>query len=524
MITPEMRAQMRRLVLVELWKIETVARRFGVHHSTVRRTLVDAPQLEGAKAPSKVDPHKAYIVDQLSQYPELTSTRLFMMLRDRGYSGGVATLRRYVAQVRRPAPRKVYLRVEVEPGEQAQVDWGSFGHLRIGAAGAQRPLSAFVMVMSWSRALYVDFALDQRMESFLALHQRALTFFGGVPKRVLYDNLKSVVLHHVGATVQFNPRFLDFAGHYLFEPTAAPVRYPEAKGKVESLMRYLRSSFFYGRVFNSLDDVRRQVERWRDEVANQRLHGTTRERPSDRLVVERARLRPLPERPYDTALVVPAVVSKEARVRLDGNTYSVPPDLVGKSVLVRADELAVRVIHDSAVRAEHERSFDRRKHVEDPQHVEQLLARRKGALGPRKKDRIAALSDEARVYLQEIARRRIDLEGEVKKLLRLKDAYGEDDLRIGIARALTTRAFGARYVRALMDQARFEKGLGEPPEPVITGNAAADAIDATTHDLEPYDALFERFAGKEPHQGAFVDDDTACATAVTDRDDPLNRE
>src|SRR5207253_4014428 len=178
--------------------------------------------------------------------------------------------RRYVAQVRRPSPRKAYLCVEVEPGEQAQVDWGSFGHLRVGRSGSQRPLSAFVMVLSWSRAMYVDFALDQKMETFLAMHRRALESFAGVPKRILYDNLKSVVLHHIGATVQFNPRFLDFAGHYLFEPVAAPVRYPQAKGKVESMMRYLRQSFFSGRVFTSLDDVREQAARWLREVANER--------------------------------------------------------------------------------------------------------------------------------------------------------------------------------------------------------------------------------------------------------------
>ena len=507
MITADMRAQMRRLVLVDRWQIETVARRFGVHHSTVRRALVDETRLEGIKSASMLDDFKPFIVDQLSQYPELTSSRLMLLLRERGYNGGVAILRRYVAQVRRPSPRKVYLRVEVEPGEQAQVDWASFGHLRVGPSGAQRPLSAFVMVLSWSRAMYVDFALDQRMETFLAMHQRALAFFGGVPRRMLYDNLKSVVLHHVGATVQFNPRFLDFAGHYLFEPVAAPVRYPEAKGKVESLMRYLRQSFFYGRVFTSLDDIRQQAARWRDDVANVRLHGTTRERPADRLIVERARLRALPERAYDSALVVAAVVGKEARVRLDGNTYSVPPDLVGKHVLVRADESSVRVVHDGVVAAEHARTFERRRHIEDERHVEELLARRKGALGPRKRDRIAALSDEARVYLQEIARRRIDLEAEVKKLLRLKDVYGDDDLRDGLARALATRTFGARYVRALMDQARFARGLGEPPEPIVTGNAAADAVDVTLHDLEPYDALFERTKVTADGEGPAIDDD-----------------
>lgn len=484
-----MRAQMRRLVLVERWKIETVARRFGVHHSTVRRALDDAEPTQGTPFPSAVDPFKPYIVDRITAYPELSATRLLEELKERGYPRGIAILRRYVAQVRQPRARKAYLRVEVEPGEQAQVDWGSFGHLRVG--GAQRPLSAFVMVLSWSRALFVDFSLDQRMETFLAMHRRALEFFGGVPKRCLYDNLKSVVLHHVGSTVQFNPRFLAFASHYLFEPTAAPVRYPEAKGRVESNIRYLRQSFFYGRTFSSLADLREQAARWRDETANFRLHATTRERPADRLLVERARLRALPERPFDADLVLPCIVSKEARVRLDSNTYSTPPDVVGKTVHVRANDDTVRVLLDGAEIASHQRSWDRRRHVEDPVHVEKLLERRKGALGPRRKDRIAVLSDESRVYLQEIARRRIDLENEVKKLTRLLAVYGAEDLAAGMARALAARTFGARYVRTFMDQARFARGLGEPPEPVITGNALADGVEVHPHELESYDALFK---------------------------------
>ncbi len=276
-----------------------------------------------------------------------------------------------------------------------------------------------------------------------------------MPKKILYDNLKSVVLHHVGATVQFNPRFLDFAGHYLFEPVAAPVRYPEAKGKVESMVRYLRQSFFCGRVFASLDDVREQVSRWLAEVANERVHTTTRERPSDRLLVERPRLRVLPGRPYDSDVILPVVVSKEARVRFDANSYSVPAELVGKSILVRADERTVRVVHEGTEIAKHERSFERRVHIEDPIHVEALLERRKGALGPRRKDKVAALSDGCRAYLQEVARRRIDLENELRKLLRLQVLYGDDDLRIGMESALAARTLGARYVRALMDQARF---------------------------------------------------------------------
>lgn len=239
----DVKAELRRLVLREGWKIETAARRFGVHHSTVRRALAE-PEDVPVLSRSVVEPFKPYLIQRLTEAPELSAVRLFQEIRERGYQNGVAQVRRYSAKVRQPRSRKVYLRVETEPGEQAQVDWGHFGYLRVG--NTRRPLSCFAMVLSYSRALFIDFALDQRLETFLLMHRRALEFFGGVPKRILYDNLKSVVLHHFGSTVQFNPRFLTFAGHCLFEPTAAPVRYPEAKGRVESSIKYVRHSFFYG--------------------------------------------------------------------------------------------------------------------------------------------------------------------------------------------------------------------------------------------------------------------------------------
>ena len=499
MITAEMRVQMRRLVLVEGWRVETVARKFGVHHSTVRRAIDDTPPPAVPPAPGKLAPHKEYIVDRLVDAPELTGARLFSEVRNRGFTGSLSIVRRYVAKVRQPRFRKAYLRIETEPGEQAQVDWGSFGHYRIG--GAQRPLSAFVMVMSWSRAIFVDFSLDQKMETFLRMHRRALEFFGGVPKRILYDNLKSVVLSRVGSTIQFNPRFLQLAGHYLFEPTAAAVRYPEAKGKVENGVKYIRSSFFYGRTFASIDDLRQQAAEWRDQVANARIHGTTREPPADRLLIERTRVRALPERPFDADVVLPCVVSSDCRVRFDSNSYSVPYKLVGKDVTLRADDVSVRIVHDGATVAEHERSWGRRVHVENPDHIEQLIERRRAAQGPKRKDSLAALGPECRQYLQEVARRRINLDNEVRKLVRLRKAYGDEDLARGMAKALVSGTFGARYVRTLMDQDRFARGLSEPPDPVVTGNRAADDFVVEPHPMESYDALFSAPARDDESAG-----------------------
>jgi len=192
---------------------------------------------------------------------------------------------------------------------------------------------------------------------------------------------------------------------------------------------------------------------------------------------------------FDTDFVLPAIVSKEARVHLDSNTYSVPPDYVGRSVYVRADDRTVRVVWEHVEIAAHTRCWDRRRAIEDPAHRAGLLARRPGAQGPSRRVRLANLAPECRLYLQEIARRRINLDNEVRKLMRLVALYGETEVAGGMARALEARTFGARYVRTLIDQSRFARGLGEPPEPIITGNPTADALDVEPHDLETYDAI-----------------------------------
>lgn len=489
MITEQMRTEMRRLVLREGWRIETVARRFGVHHSVVRRVLRDDLPPERPRPASKLDPHRAYIIERLTDYPRLTAVRLMQELRERGLALSVSQLRRFLVQVRPPRPRRAYLRLEPVIGEQAQVDWGSFGHLRVGTT--QRPLSVFAMTLSWSRALFIDFSLDQQLETFLRMHRRALEFFGGVPRQVVYDNLKSVVLHHVGSTVQFNPRFLGFAGHYLFEPRAAPVRYPEYKGGVEAVIKYIRHSFWYGRTFSTLQGIRTQAASWLALVANERLHATTRERPAARLLVEQPKLHPLPPHPFDTDIVTPLIVTKEARVRFDANTYSVPPQLVGQTVILRASDDQVRILCDAVEVAAHPRCWDRRRHIENPAHIEQLLARRTAARGPKQRERLLGLCPEAHLYLHEIARRRIHLSHEVEKLLRLVDTYGETEVGSAIVQAIACKSFGARFVRALCDQARFARGLGEPPEPIVTGNPRADDLVVEPHNLEAYDALFD---------------------------------
>jgi len=243
MIDKDLQAKILRYHFVEQWGVNTIARQLGIHHTTVDRVLSQAglPKAERARRPSIVDPFHPLILETLAQYPSLTATRLLAMAQARGYRGGASQFRAHVAQLRPRRPREAYLRLKTLPGEQGQVDWGHFAHLQIGRA--KRPLMAFVMVLSFSRQIFLRFYLNQRMDNFLRGHVAAFAAFSGVPRVLLYDNLRSAVLERQGDAIRFHPILLALSAHYRFEPRpVAPAR-GNQKGRVERAIRYIRESF-----------------------------------------------------------------------------------------------------------------------------------------------------------------------------------------------------------------------------------------------------------------------------------------
>ncbi|MFN7135669.1 MAG: IS21 family transposase, partial [Myxococcales bacterium] len=351
-----------------------------VHHGTVRRALgLDGQTSTPLLRPSALDPYKALVGRVLEQYPTLTATRVHEMVKARGYAGSATQVRRYVATVRPATRAEAFLRRETLPGEEAQVDWGIFGKIQIG--NAKRTLSCFVLVLSHSRAMYAHFALDQTLESFLRGHVRAFEALGGVPRAILYDNLKSVVLERDGDAVRFHPRLLEFAGHYHFAPKpCAPYRGNE-KGKVERTIRYLRDSFFAARSYSSLADLNAQLARWIGQVAHaRRVPGDG----SGRLVAaaleeERPRLLRLPAHAFETDVVRAVASGKTPYVRFDLNDYSIPHTHVLKPLTLIASESRVRIADGASELAVHERSYDKGKTIEKPEHLASLAAAKRSA-------------------------------------------------------------------------------------------------------------------------------------------------
>src|SRR5438128_7792054 len=406
MISPEQRAEIRRLYYAEHWRVGTIATTLGVHHDTVRHAIeADRFIRPGAQIrPSALDPYKPFVLAPLEQYPRLRATRLYEMLGARGYAGSVVQVRRWVRTVRPAARAEAYLRLETLPGEQGQVDWGNFGALPIGRA--RRVLSCFVLVLSWSRAVYARFALDQTLESFLRGHVEAFAALGGSPRTLLYDNLKSVVLERSGEHIRFHPRLLELAGHYHFAPQPCAVARGNEKGRVERMIGFLRHAFFAARPFSSVADLNTQLARWIAEVAHARpVPGRREQRVAEALAEEQPRLLPLPEHPFPCELLRAVHSGKTPYIRFDGNDYSIPHTLVRRPLTLVASEQTVRLLDGSTEVARHARSYDRGQRIEDDAHLAALVAEKRHAHELRGRDRLRQACPQAAAFLDALPAR-----------------------------------------------------------------------------------------------------------------------
>lgn len=488
----EVVANIRRLHFAEHWKVGTIVAQLGVHHDAVERALgLEARGPVAARiAPMKLDPYKPFIRETLEKYPRLTAARLFHMVRGRGYSGSEIQVRRFVRQARPETRAEAYFRRETMPGEEGQVDWGLFGPLKVG--NATRRLCCFVMVLSHSRGVYARFYPDMTMENFLRGHVAAFAALGGVPRALLYDNLKSVVLERHGDAVRFHSRVLELAGHYHFAPKpCAPYRGNE-KGKVERTIRYLRDSFFAARRFNGLADLNAQLETWLAEVALVRNWPGAPDgrRIVDVLGAERERLLPLPEGAFPCDVVKPVASGKTPYIRFDGNDYSVPHVLVKKPLTLVAAETTVRILDGDVEVARHQRSYDKGARVDDEAHLEALARQKRRAAELGGRDVLRATLKNAAVFIDGLAARGAMLGAETSRLLRLLREYGPREVDAALAEAMARGALSATSVAHLLDtRARHRR---RPPNIDVVVPESVKHVHVTPHALADYDSLLDK--------------------------------
>lgn len=330
--------------------IRTISELTGLARNTVRRVLreqVPTPAKTRCR-PSQLDSFKPYIEGRYAEYA-LSAVRLLEEIRSMGYTGGVDVVRRFLHSLdpHQTARQKMTVRFETPPGEQAQADWASCGHAR-DETGRLRAVYAFVMVLSYSRMLYVEFTHSMNLPELVRCHQRAFDFFGGWTQTILFDNMKQVRL----SQQEWNPLFLDFINHYGITPKTHRVRRPRTKGKVERMVRYLKDNFLNGRSFADMSDLRAQARHWLDHTANVRIHATTGARPCD-LLAEEGLCALGSVAAYHVASVSERKVDVESFVRLGRSRYSVPPEYVGSRVIVEHRGQRVVVRAGDLIIAEH---------------------------------------------------------------------------------------------------------------------------------------------------------------------------
>jgi transposase len=379
MINVEQWAEIRRLHRVEGMSIRDISRRLGKARETVAGALraKEPPVYRRALRPSKLDPFKGRIAELLAEYPRLSAVRVCEILSNEGYLGGMTILRDYVHQVR-PRPIQAFQRTVYPPGEIGQVDWARMPETILDAYGKQRPVYAFVMVLGYSRMLTVVFSLRTRLVDFLRCHAEALAFFGGTPRTIVYDNLKSVVLSRRGAEVTFNPAFLPFADRYEFRPLPTWPGEPHEKGLVERPIHYIKNNFWAGRKFAGMEDLQEQGNTWRDKTCNVRVHDGLDERPIDRFELERTHLLALPEEPYQTEEILFAKASHWGYMRVDGNDYSIPLILAGRRLAAKLDATWVRIYDQGRLATQHARCFGHHQVITVPEHQKRPWSLRRG--------------------------------------------------------------------------------------------------------------------------------------------------
>lgn len=389
------------LDILEAWArgttVSEIARLTGRDRKTVRRVIHEGPP--GPRAPrmvaSKLDPFRDYILERMLGPDKVTNAAvLFDEVRARGYTGGRSILWEFLRPLRPLVAEKATVRFETPPGKQGQVDWGEF------KKPGRRRVHGFVLTLGWSRASYLDFSPTQALAAFLRCHEAAFHYLGGVPEEILYDRPKTVWLRddHHGDPV-FHPGLLDFADHYGFRPRLCHARRPQTKGKVENGIGYVKKNF-WPRVldYDAADDLVGQARTWLDETANVRVHGTTGERPFDRLAHEG--LQPVDGVPPYRALVLERRrVARDCFVSYAGSWYSVPADYAGREVWVRQTDDRLVISEQDQILAEHPLAERRCERKVIPAHFEALAARRDRRLHRESAHALASLVSGLRVIV-----------------------------------------------------------------------------------------------------------------------------
>jgi len=498
MVNAEIQAEIRRMFHVDHMKVFAISRNLRVSRDVVRRVLNIQrfnPDKE-CERPSKLDPYVPLIEEIVAKHPRIRATRLCCLLRERGFSGSVNIVRTALREGLRPKPKRAFQVLTSFPGEQAQVDWGSFGKIKVG--NAERALSCFVMVLSWSRGIFARFMLDQTTASFMAAHQEAFSYLGGVARQIRYDNLKSVVISRDGRAIQFNDNFLEFAGNCGFLPSACNPYSGHEKGKVERTIRYIRDSFFAYRHYRDIHDLNTQLKTWIETTA------MARPWPEDHAMVirtqwtlEKTKLLPLPVHANPCERREEVRIGKTPYARFDLNDYSVPWRLTMKTLTVWANEARVKIFDGTTQVADHERCYARQQRLTDNTHLSGMYDHAPGAEHLQGRDRVLRILPESREYLDQVHAEQGRTSRAVYTIEKLVEKYGKDPVNEAIQKSVELKRYDSWFLRTATQRIHLNCGAPLPKPLHLPDRDEVKNLHIEKRDLNRYDRLSTHHSEQE---------------------------
>jgi transposase len=409
-------------------------------------------------------------------------------IRELGYLGGITVLFDFMKKERAVPFRnkEAFLRLDFAPGETAQVDWGEFGD----AFENGEKIHCFAIVLCYSRYIYIEFTKSEKFEDFIRGHEHAFRFFGGVPKECWYDNLTSAVTDRMGSLVRFNARFMAYMGHHGIRPHACNPARGNEKGRVEDLIKYIRQNFWAGRSFKDFDDLNRQAILWRNQIANQREHRSTKR--VVRLLfesTEKPALLKLNPSSYDTDEIISRVVPPDYHLIYETNRYSVPWTLVSLTVTVRINHQTLKIYYHDKLVAFHNRHYFKNKTITNAIHQAGLLERKPGqAKESWQLSAVKRIGPKMVEYIDLLRSGHRSLRSELSKILALSTVYGDQNVHAACVDLLGDGIIGVEGLEILLRRNHHPSKEKLNPKPLNFENERLNRA-VPVVDLRRYDAL-----------------------------------
>jgi transposase len=418
-----------RLKAAEGHSSARIAQEVGLNEKTVRKWLAKKgyQARETAVRESKLQPFKSTIKHWIEQ-ADFTTVQIYQKLKKVGYEGGRSIVGGYMRKIR-PRRHRAYQTLHFAPGEAAQVDWGTYGSLKIGST--RRRVSFLCVVLCHSRMLYFECFLQESLEHVMAGLANAFAYFQGVPHTLIVDNMKTAVSsHRLGCAPKYNARLQDFCRHYGASLSACTPFRPNEKGQVESGVGYVKGNFFNGRDLDALPadvplaSLNAHARQWLEETANVRGHRELNARPRDVFPVEQAALLPLNANPCDTGQLVCVRVTNRCRVHCETNRYSVPAVCSQKQIQLHRYHDRLNFYYQGKLVATHPRSYDRHQQIVDPEHLREILDYQRRCQAAREQLAFEALDPVAPVWLANLRQFHPNHLHHLRQILRLSDLHG----------------------------------------------------------------------------------------------------